>query len=302
MKIETQFDHSFRYGLEVFFFPFALFGNPGAAESIEVASQILSDRLDLHRSANTRLKMSAARARYSEFVFGDTEEYARWQDVPRNFLRRSLKRSRLSVVFSANHLGVLPVYKHLPGIRPGSKTAVLLLDAHLDEYRFPDAEEKLNHGNFLLSIPAGLDVIAFGDRDPVFGDTQSITRRWSSSVIARRGFDACADEVLETLQEYDVVHVDFDFDVLDPAFFPATSTPVACGLYPREAILLLERLPWERIRTLDFCEYLHTADQGGISQCFLEHLFDFLLETVHRLEEGEGESSSWRGNQIAEVP
>jgi agmatinase len=45
-------------------------------------------------------------------------------------------------------------------------------------------------------------------------------------------------------------YMSFDIDVLDPAFAPATGTPEAAGLYPREALALMRALAG-----IDFCGF-----------------------------------------------
>ncbi len=61
--------------------------------------------------------------------------------------------------------------------------------------------------------------------------------------IEARGWDAVLDRVVaEASAEGQKLHISFDIDVLDPAFTPATGTPVPGGLTMREAITIVRRL------------------------------------------------------------
>jgi len=61
--------------------------------------------------------------------------------------------------------------------------------------------------------------------------------------IEQRGWDAVLDRVVaEASEDGRKLHISFDIDVLDPAFAPATGTPVPGGLNMREAITIVRRL------------------------------------------------------------
>ncbi|MFC1688991.1 agmatinase family protein, partial [Pseudomonadota bacterium] len=61
--------------------------------------------------------------------------------------------------------------------------------------------------------------------------------------IEERGWPAVLDRVVaEASEEGRKLHISFDIDVLDPAFMPATGTPVPGGLTMREAITIVRRL------------------------------------------------------------
>lgn len=61
--------------------------------------------------------------------------------------------------------------------------------------------------------------------------------------VERRGWQAVLDRVVaEASEEGRKLHISFDIDVIDPAFTPATGTPVPGGLDMREAISIVRRL------------------------------------------------------------
>lgn len=61
--------------------------------------------------------------------------------------------------------------------------------------------------------------------------------------IEHRGWPAVLDRVIaEASEEGRKLHISFDIDVIDPAFTPATGTPVPGGLTMRESILIVRRL------------------------------------------------------------
>ncbi len=61
--------------------------------------------------------------------------------------------------------------------------------------------------------------------------------------VELRGWDTVIDRIVaEASEDGRKLHISFDIDVLDPAFTPATGTPVPGGLTMREAITIVRRL------------------------------------------------------------
>ena len=61
--------------------------------------------------------------------------------------------------------------------------------------------------------------------------------------VEQRGWKAVLDRVVaEASEDGRKIHISFDIDVLDPAFMPATGTPVPGGLTMRESITIVRRL------------------------------------------------------------
>ena len=84
--------------------------------------------------------------------------------------------------------------------------------------------------------------------------------RSKNNEIEKRGWDAVLDRVVaEASEDGRKLHISFDIDVLDPAFTPATGTPVPGGINMREAITIVRRLCAEsNVVSFDLVE-LHPA-------------------------------------------
>lgn len=83
--------------------------------------------------------------------------------------------------------------------------------------------------------------------------------------IDEKGMAWVIGEALAALSDFDVLHVSFDMDSLDPQVVSGVGTPVPGGLTYREAHLLMELLHDDgRVRSLDLVEInpiLDTANQ-----------------------------------------
>ena len=80
--------------------------------------------------------------------------------------------------------------------------------------------------------------------------------------VEKRGWDAVLDRVIaEASEEGRKIHISFDIDVLDPAFTPATGTPVPGGLTMRESITIVRRLCAEsNVVSFDLVEFHPALD------------------------------------------
>jgi len=80
--------------------------------------------------------------------------------------------------------------------------------------------------------------------------------------VEKRGWDAVLDRVIaEASEEGRKIHISFDIDVLDPAFTPATGTPVPGGLNMRESITIVRRLCAEsNVVSFDLVEFHPALD------------------------------------------
>jgi agmatinase len=92
--------------------------------------------------------------------------------------------------------------------------------------------------------------------------------------VERRGWDAVMkDAVAEAKQSAKKLWISFDIDVLDPAFMPATGTPVPGGLTMREAQPIMRRLCAENdiagIDIVEYAPYLDTSYKTALNTNFL---------------------------------
>jgi agmatinase len=80
--------------------------------------------------------------------------------------------------------------------------------------------------------------------------------------VEKHGWDAVLERVIaEASEEGRKIHISFDIDVLDPAFTPATGTPVPGGLSMRESITIVRRLCAEsNVVSFDLVEFHPALD------------------------------------------
>jgi arginase family enzyme len=85
--------------------------------------------------------------------------------------------------------------------------------------------------------------------------------------VEKRGWDPVMEDVIaEAKDGPKYLFVSFDIDVMDPAYTPATGTPVSGGLTPRETFPLIRRLCAEsNVVGFEIVELLPYRDSGYIS-------------------------------------
>jgi agmatinase len=156
--------------------------------------------------------------------------------------------------------------------------ALVLLDAHADVW---DAYygERLFHGTpFRRAVEEGLVLpersLMAGMRGPLYGEGDL-------GAAAELGFELLTDDELRALKpaEYGErvrarvgdtpAFLSFDIDVFDPAFAPATGTPEAGGLTPREAFALLRALAGASFVGFDLVEVSPPYDGPGQTTAML---------------------------------
>jgi agmatinase len=156
--------------------------------------------------------------------------------------------------------------------------ALVLLDAHADVW---DAYygERLFHGTpFRRAVEEGLVLpdrsLMAGMRGPLYGEGDL-------GAAAELGFELLTDDELRALKpaEYGErvrarvgdtpAFLSFDIDVFDPAFAPATGTPEAGGLTPREAFALLRTLAGASFVGFDLVEVSPPYDGPGQTTAML---------------------------------
>jgi agmatinase len=154
----------------------------------------------------------------------------------------------------------------------GEPLALVLLDAHADTWDQYYGERYFHGTPFRRALEEGLVApersIMAGMRGPLYaasdlGDARDL------------GFEVVPDEQLRELSfgEFGArvrshvgdgpAYFSFDIDVLDPAFAPATGTPEAGGLTPREAFGYIRALAGMSFRGFDVVEVAPPYDTPG---------------------------------------
>ena len=262
------------------FFPFDLFGSRGAGAGAELLADAFREMLADNRREQvpTRARAYQGQVRLREFAFETLDDYRDWRRRARRTARQILARGDFLLWAAGNHLGVLPVYDELSRQREG--TLVVQLDAHLDVYNLTDCTAELSHGNFLLHCAGPLpEIINLGHRELLLRpDYVSGYYRQTFAASALAADVAPALTYLRrAARKARRVFLDLDCDVLDRAFFPATTNPVPFGLSPQTVLQLLEAVWSERVIGLAVSEFDPARDRDDHSLATLLWLLEYLL-------------------------
>lgn len=260
----------------VLVFPFDLFGGAGTGEG----AALLADELREVLADNRREQTSTNARRYSphvrikEWSFETLDELTGWRQAARSAVRPVLRAGDFLLWLGGNHLATLPVLEEIA--RLDGSSVVVQFDAHLDIHRFSDCTSELSHGNFLLHavepLPTLLNV---GHRELLIPESD-IASTFALAVKAETWADDLAS--LGTIcQRADRVFFDLDCDVLDPAYFPAVTTPVPFGLTPRELLRAMLALWSPKVAGVFVSEFAPARDQGDRSLALLVWLIERLL-------------------------
>lgn len=280
----------------VVFWPFALFGNPGADEGISELAGGFADRMeDWLSEPSCRQFPIVAGTEVEVFDFLDLDDFARWRKDARARFERCLAEGDFPVFVGGNHLIALPVYEAYAA--RSERVCIVQLDAHLDAYELSTTKEKLNHGNFLIHVPRrpGLAVVNVGHRDhtlPEASVRRHFDRDWGTDAIVARSIEAVAEELAAYVRGFDRVHIDIDLDVLDPSVLGAVGTPMPFGLSGRELLRLLGVIWSEKVSGVTLSEYNGLLDPDGRGGQLVLWLLEHIL--LRRLEAGRGASPGGR--------
>lgn len=103
--------------------------------------------------------------------------------------------------------------------------------------------------------------------------------------MERLGIEYCLNDCIRYLSHLEHIHISFDVDVMNPAYFPGVSVPVPEGLKEQEAFRLMdelmERLP---VVSYDIVEFNSAHDKEHQTAEFVHKLICQILK--HVLERG----------------
>ena len=247
--------------------PFGLFGSPGAAEGAELLADAVRELLDDNRRERrpTRSRSYQPHVRLKELAFADTAAVNTWRQTARSAARHALAAGDFLLWIGGNRLSVLPVYEELGA---HGDTTVVQLDAHLDLYNLSESPPELNHGNFLRHtdgpLPALMNV---GHRD-LFLPEKAI-KSYYRSTFAASAVAVNPAPAVAAVREFAAgarrVFVDLDCDVLDPAYFPATTHPLPFGLPPPLLLRLIDAAWGDNVCGVAVSEFDPGRDRGDQS-------------------------------------
>ena len=107
--------------------------------------------------------------------------------------------------------------------------------------------------------------------------------------VEKRGWDAVLERIVaEASEDGRKIHISFDIDVLDPAFTPATGTPVPGGLTMRESITIVRRLCAEsNVVSFDLVEFHPALDPTYKTALNSAHIVKACLTGLAMHKEGK---------------
>jgi agmatinase len=217
--------------------PFAQFGNPGTAHGAELIGDALREMLADNRRETrpTRSRAYGDAVKVKEITFATPADYASWPKRARAAARQALDAGDFLVWVGGNHLSVLPLYEE---IAARDRPVVVQFDAHLDVYHHDDCVRELSHGNFIRHLERRPPIVNVGHRDLFLLD-EEIAEYFELALPAEAvGRDAAGTTrtIASRVARGRTVLVDIDFDVLDPAFFPAVVDSLPFGLSPDQLL------------------------------------------------------------------
>lgn len=237
-----------------------------------------------------RAKLEAKRlVDIGDFYFYPYEDnsdiFAKLTQLSQHFSERNIA----PIYFGGDHSISYPLLK---GVSQSKQDFYLIhIDAHTDQYHTQVDElygrHSVNHhGNFLtkcLDELANLKhVYQFGVRG--MNNLGTTKHPKVTSFAIQEVMQILQDQQCEQLLDIPAganVYLSLDVDVLDPAVFPATNSPVAGGLQYHELLGLLALLLAERhLLAADVVEFNPGIDSNGISHQIFSEILLFIANFV----------------------
>ncbi len=170
----------------------------------------------------------------------------------REVVREIAQTGAIPMVVGGDHSLEYPNVAALADVYGKEKVSVIHFDSHYDAWW--GGTHLISHGYPVYRLineghVRAADYIQVGlrssgpDKSGFEWMREQGMRYHNMAEVEKRGWDAVLERVVaEASEEGRKVHISFDIDVLDPAFTPATGTPVPGGLTMREAITIMRRL------------------------------------------------------------
>lgn len=182
----------------------------------------------------------------------DNESTERSMRHVREVVREIAETGAVPMVVGGDHSLAYPNIAALADVYGKQKVSVIHFDAHYDawwggahliSHGYP-VYRLINEGHVRAADYIQVGLRSSGPDESGFKWMREQGMRYHTMAeIERRGWNAVLDRVVaEASEEGRKLHISFDIDVIDPAFTPATGTPVPGGLNMREAISIVRRL------------------------------------------------------------
>jgi arginase family enzyme len=264
----------------VIIFPFDLFGSAGTGAGAALVGDELREILADNRRerVTTRARCYTDQVRLRDFAFDNVDAINTWRSRGRQAVRQVLGQGEFLVWVAGNHLGALPVYDELSV--EGAGELVVQFDAHLDIHHFADCTAEPSHGNFLLHCDGPLPaLINVGHRELLL-TAEHVGKQFRQTfpaaelaVDAAPGLTALRAATAAARR----VWIDLDWDVLEPAYFPAVARPVPFGLTPLMLLRLLDAVWSRKVAGVMLSEFDPGRDHDDRSLAVVTWLLEYLL-------------------------
>jgi agmatinase len=200
------------------------------------------------------------------------------------------------IYFGGDHSITFPILKGLA--KQGKEFYLLHIDAHTDLYQSPvdniyDKHCVNHHGNFLTKCLNEIDQLAHVFQFGIRGINNLGTKPHSKITtfgirdvldLVRQGNVKEALDIPENAR----IYLSLDVDVLDPAIFPATNSPVAGGLQYHELLTLLSVILRGRALVgADIVEFNPSIDKQEISHQIFSEILLFIANFVGECYDSE---------------
>lgn len=182
----------------------------------------------------------------------DNESTERSMRHVREVVREIAETGAVPMIVGGDHSLEYPNVAALADVYGKERVSVIHFDSHYDAWW--GGPHLISHGYPVYRLineghVRAADFIQVGLRSSEPDETgfnwmrEQGMRYHTMAEIEQRGWDAVLDRVVaEASEEGRKLHISFDIDVIDPAFTPATGTPVPGGINMREAISIVRRL------------------------------------------------------------
>ena len=201
----------------------------------------------------------------------DNNSTERSMRLVREKVREIAETGAIPVIIGGDHSLEYPNVAALADVYGKGKVSVIHFDSHYDAWW--GGPHLIDHGVPVYRLineghVRAADYIQVGlrssgpDKSGFKWMREQGMRYHTMAEVEKRGWDAVLDRVIaEASEEGRKIHISFDIDVLDPAFTPATGTPVPGGLNMRETIKIVRRLCAEsNVVSFDLVEFHPALD------------------------------------------
>ena len=189
----------------------------------------------------------------------------------REKVREIAQTGAIPVIIGGDHSLEYPNVAALADVYGKEKVSVIHFDSHYDawwggphliDHGVP-VYRLINEGHVRAADYIQVGLRSAGPDESGFKWMREQGMRYHTMAeVEKRGWDAVLDRVVaEASEDGRKIHISFDIDVLDPAFTPATGTPVPGGLNMRESITIVRRLCAEsNVVSFDLVEFHPALD------------------------------------------